>query len=229
MNVYALQTARMGSKSVLNKNTLKIKGKPLWLYNAENTIACNSINKTWISTDIPEIIKKWPWVIKRPENLCGDKASHYDTILHGLNYIEAFHKQTVDVLVILLGNNNGADAFDIEMSIDMLRNDPKASSVMSVGKYNMFNPFRAYKKTNKYANTYVDQKVTKNSTKSNHNDKNAYGDVYFFNGSFWICRREAIIKNNGLLPFPWLGKNILMYEQNPQIMEVDAEWQLALL
>lgn len=229
MNIYALQTVRMGSKSVPNKNLIEIDGLPLWSHNAQNAADCELIDRVYISTDIPQIHKSWYDSIKRPEHLCGDNASHYDTILHGLTFIEIDIEAKVDILVILLGNNIGAYCPDLECAIRGLIKNKKADSVMSVGKYNMFNPYRAYKFDKGFAQTYVDQKIIKKSAKSNHNDKNAYGDTYFFNGSFWICRREAIINSNGLLPFPWLGKNILMYEQEPDIMEVDAEWQLKLM
>ena len=229
MNIYALQTARKGSKSVPNKNILAVNGHQLWTHNARAANNCDLIKKTYISTDIQQIHEIWNKTIKRPKHLCGDNGSHYETILHGLNYIENDIKDKVDILVILLGNNNGATKKDLKGAINALIKDPKADSIMSIGKYNMFNPYRAYKYKDGYAQTYVDQKITKKATKSNHNDKNAYGDTYFFNGSFWICRREAIINNNGLLPFPWIGKNILMWEQDASIMEVDAEWQLKLM
>jgi CMP-N-acetylneuraminic acid synthetase len=229
MNIAALQTVRMGSKSVPNKNLTLIDDSPLWSYNAMYARECKLITDLYISTDILSIHKSGYKTIKRPENLCGDDASHYDVILHGLQNIDQRMHCEVEILVILLGNNNGAYEPDLTCAIKSLINNPKADSIMSVGKYNMFNPYRAYKYSKGYADTYVDQKTTKKATKANHNDKNAYGDAYFFNGSFWICRREAIIKNNGLLPFPWLGKKILMYEQEPDIMEIDAFWQIKLL
>jgi len=229
MNIYALQTVRKGSKSVPNKNLMTINGIPLWLYNASNARHCKLIKDVYITTDIYDIHACWSSTIDRPKHLCGDNASHYNTILHGLNYIEMEIHDKVDILVILLGNNNGASKEDLKGAINALIKNPKADSIMSVGNYNMFNPFRAYKLKDGFAQTYVNQRTIKKATKSNHNDKNAYGDTYFFNGSFWICRRKAIINNKGLLPFPWLGKNILMWEQEPDIMEVDAEWQLKLM
>jgi len=229
MVIYSLQTARGGSKSVINKNMLNIEGKPLYKWNNDYSNQCPEIKKTFITTDIPDIIKNEKNVIIRPKELCGDHSSHYDTIIHGLKEIESIENVSVDILVVLLGNNRGAYTQDLSVAIKMLTNDTKADSIMSVGNYTMFNPYRAYKYNNGYVDTYIDQKITKKAVKSNHNNKDAYGEVYFFNGSFWVCRREAIIKNKGLLPFPWLGNNILIYEQEPYIMEIDSKWQITLL
>jgi len=236
MNIVALQTARAGSKSVPNKNLYMVKGKPLFLYNCENAKGSKLINDIYISTNDEEIksiafADRDLKIINRPESLCQDDSSHYDTILHGLNYIERDQGKKVDILVILLGNSMGTFTNNIDSAIDILKNDPKLDSVCSISRYNMYNPYRAFKIVDNKLDTVVHNGHIKklHSKKLNKNDKDAFGDVYFFNGSFWICRRETIIKNKGLLPFPWLGKNIYPYIQDEGIMEVDAYWQLKLL
>jgi hypothetical protein len=93
----------------------------------------------------------------------------------------------------------------------------------------MFNPFRAYEIRNGCLTTIVPQGLIQEKAKmKNINDKDSAGDIYFFNGSFWICRRETLVKNEGLLPFPWLGTRIRALVQE-DVMEIDAEWQLKCL
>ena len=233
MNIYALQTARGGSKSVPKKNVAHVKGIPLFLHNVIHSKNVKSIKDVYISTDM-EFIKEHSEVygykiIDRPEDLKGDHASHYDTILHGLENIETQINDKVDILVVLLGNSIGAFSKDLENAIDMLVQNKEADSVQSVSQYNMYNPFRAYTEKDGYLNTILPQEFIKEYSKlKNINDRNAAGETFYFNGSFWVIKREALIKNDGLLPFPWLGKNILPYVQD-NYMEVDAPWQLAYL
>jgi len=231
MNIYALQTARNGSKSVPNKNLLEIGGKPLykWNYDYAKKLEPTLIQKTFISTDIPEILNKHNNSFKRPAHLCKCDSSHYETILHGLFTIENIIQKKVDILVILLGNNRGAYPVDLSTGIQSLKNNVGYDSAMSVGKFNMFNPYRAYKikEPSKSLETYIDQNQYPDI--NNLNDKDAYGDVHFFNGSFWICRRECILKNKGLEPFSWLGDSIMPIVQDSKIMELDAPWQTPII
>ena len=233
MNIFALQTARGGSKSVPNKNIANVKGIPLYLHNVLHAKNSKYIKNVYISTDI-EVIQKQASIynyntIVRPEELAGDQASHYDTILHGLNSIEVDINDKVDYLVVLLGNSIGAFSEDLDNAIELLLNNNDADSVQSVSEYNMYNPFRAYKNDDGLLTTYLPQKFIKENTKLNNiNDRSAAGSIYFFNGSFWVIKRDALVNGEGLLPFPWLGNKILPYVQD-NYMEVDAMWQLSYL
>lgn len=234
MNIAALQTARAGSKSVNNKNIMLVNNQPLFLFNVKAAKKSKYIEDIFVSTDC-ETIKELSYIygyhiIDRPNNLCTDDASHYDTILHGLLEIEHNLGTKIDILIILLGNSRGATKEDIDNAIELLIRDSNADSVESVSELNMFNPFRAHKIiNNKYLNTIIPQDQYKiHSTNKDINDKNTLGSVYFFNGSFWICKRNSILNNNGLLPFPWLGSNIIPYIQQP-VFELDAEWQIKVI
>jgi CMP-N-acetylneuraminic acid synthetase len=235
MNIFALQTARDGSKSVLNKNLLTINGKQLYQHNVDFACSSQLIKRVYISTDIDEIINKHQnsdkiEIIRRPKYLCTATSPHHHAIMHGLTFIEKHNKCSVDILVILLGNNMGAYPTHLNNAINILTNNDQIDSCISVNKLNMFNPYRAFRiNHHDYLETHMDQKAIKLSTRKNHNDKNAYDDTYFFNGSFWACRRKAIIDNNGLLPFPWLGKKIKYIIQDDNVQELDAPWQIPVL
>ncbi|MFV8826465.1 cytidylyltransferase domain-containing protein [Alkalihalobacterium sp. APHAB7] len=233
MNIYALQTARGGSKSIKDKNITNVKGLPLYLHNVLNSQKCKSIKDVYVSTDIPFIKENAVYynykTIDRPDELSGDDASHHDTIIHGLNMIEDDIKEKVDILVVLLGNSIGAITSDLENAIQLITENPNCDSVQSVSEYNMYNPFRALRIVDGKLETIVSQDYIKEESKmKNVNDRRSAGNTYFFNGSFWIIRREAIVSYSGNLPFPWLGKNILPYRQD-NFMEVDDHWQLSYL
>lgn len=236
MNVYALQTARNGSESVPKKNILLRNDKPLYRYNFEAATNTFPVRGVFISTDIPEIIKEElpENVIKRPDYLCKNDSSHWETILHGMFEIESRRNERVDILIVLLGNNKGATPEDLGSAINYLRGHERVDSVMSMGEYNMFNPYRAYRgKRGSWVETLEtilpQEMIKEKAIEGTHNNKNAFGQTLFFNGSFWVCRREAILNNDGLYPFTWLGKNIMPLVQNSRIMELDAPWQLELI
>lgn len=234
--ICALQTTRSGSKSVPNKTLLEVDGKPLYRYNYDAAIHLTVIDHTFITSDVKQIEKEIPPEnnIIRPAELCTDHASHYDVIVHGLDEIENRLETKVNILVILLGNNCGATPQLLNESIQQLLNNESLDSCISVGKYNMFNPFRAYiadkLDKSKLQPVYHSRAgISFQKRGFGSNEKNAFGDIFFFNGTFWTCRTDAIRKNKGAPPFSWLGRNISYIEQSPHVMELDASWQVPIV
>tara|TARA_Y100000114_G_C11749318_1_gene323357 strand:+ start:708 stop:1406 length:699 start_codon:yes stop_codon:yes gene_type:complete len=219
--IVAISTARAGSKSVKNKNLLTVKGKSLFLHPIEKASKSRYISKIFCTTNDPEILKlknqKVFELIQRPEHLCTDKSSHHDVIKHAILYIEKLENTEIDYVVILLGNSLGASGKEIDEAIDLLgEND----SVVSVNEMNMFNPLRAWKIVDETCETFINDKSIEGP-----NDKNALGNVYFFNGNFWVIKKDAVFSKDGSSPFPWLGQKIKPYIQAKVDMEVDALWQ----
>jgi len=230
MGIYALQTARNGSISVPRKNIAQIRGKPLYRHNIDYINKSVFVEKIFTTTDIPSIIEEEDdsyEVIQGPVELYGDNAAHIATIQHGLLEIEKRTGEEVDILVIVFGNTLGARPQDVDAALSAMIQDETIDSCQSVSEYNMFTPIRAMKEDeNGFLTSIIDQKVIEEmSSDVDLNHRDAIGNAYFFNGSFWICRREAIMQNDGLLPFPWLGRKIKSIRQ-PTIMEIDAPWQL---
>lgn len=237
-NVFAIQTARAGSKSVVEKNKQIIHGMPLFLNNALFAKNSQYIKEVYITTDDADIkreaIEQHCKVINRSPELSTDSASHYDVIKDALLKIEAIEGVNVDYMVVLLGNNCHAYTTHLDMALEILDDIDSVDSVISVSKYNMFHPYRAYKQTSGgYLTSYIPQEIIRSDIENRTanlpaNDKNAFPSAYFFNGSFWIIRRSVFLRNNGIQPFPWLGTNIYSFVQPEGIMELDAPWQLPL-
>ena len=194
-SIVAIQTARKGSESVPLKNELLIDETPLFLYNLKSAKNCSLIDKVFMSTDIEQAEKYSESenfdIIQRPNNLSGSNDSHFDVIDHALGLIEKKLAHEVDIIVILLGNNRCAYPEDLEKGIKLLLTNNDLDSVISVGKYNMFNPLRAYRKTEKKSLTPIlGSNENYVMTDKDTNDKDILGDIYFFNGSFWIIRKN---------------------------------------
>ena len=228
-NVYALQTARKGSKSVVNKNIMDINGKPLFSHPIDKAIKSKLIKEVYISTDIALIIdnhkkRKYKTII-RPSHLCGDDSSHHDVMIHGLEYIEKENQEKVDYLVVLLGNSLGSPGSEIDEALKFLIENKEYDGLQTVSEFNMFNPFRAFSIKNDNLETCMSQKEIKDLALINNvNDKKSAGNVYFANGSFFICKRDVLLNKIGKLPYPWLGNKIKPWVQNVN-MEIDAYWQ----
>lgn len=227
--VFGILTAREGSKSVRNKNIIDVDGMPLFYHNVLEANKTKNIEKLYITTN-SEFIKNYDTsyeVIARPEYLCTDDASHHETMIHAIEAIEKKENCKADIVVILLGNANGATAYDLDKSIEILKSNNQFDSVLSISEFNMFNPFRAYRvDDNGLLDTIMSQEqIIKTSVNRNINDKKSAGNCYFFNGAFMVCRRDSILKKEGKLPFPWLGNNIYPYVMDV-VMELDAPWQV---
>lgn len=223
--IVAIQTARKGSKSVVDKNILPVNGLPLFLHSIARANSTDAIQKVYCSTDC-NVIKSHAArhnfnVIDRPDYLSGDSASHHDTMVHAILEIEKRENKEIDLVVFLLGNTISAKPEWLSACIHKLVVDKTIDSIQSVSKFNMFNPYRAYKiNSNDRLESFIDSSGIESA-----NDKNTAGDVWFNNGSFFICRRDIVLSKDGANPFPWLGYNILPFRESVK-MEVDAPWQL---
>lgn len=224
--ILVIQTARAGSKSVPNKNIAYVNEEKMLF----QIPLCKIIdNKTenidvCISTDCDTITKTYKHhelisIVERPEHLSQDNSSHHDAMIHALNEMEEINKTVYDFIVVLLGNSVGVDLSTIIESIDEIKKT-NSTGAMTVSKFNMFNPYRAFKIDNNEIKTHI-------SVPDNSNDKNCLGDVYFFNGSCFVCKRDVLLSKKGNNPFPWVGNKILPIVEEKPKMEVDDHWQLA--
>ena len=91
MNV-AILFGRKNSKSIKNKNILKIFSKEMFLYPLEAAKKTKFIDKIYVSSDSSYILKKAEQkgceIIFRPRHLCDDKALLENAIQHAVNYCQ---------------------------------------------------------------------------------------------------------------------------------------------
>ena len=106
MNILVVIPARGGSKGIPLKNIYPIKGKPLLEYAIESMLQSKVECTIAVSTDsekIADVARKHEEVviIKRPEDISGDKASTESALIHALDYMEKTHGETYDYIVTL--------------------------------------------------------------------------------------------------------------------------------
>ena len=231
MNIAILQTARAGSRSVTNKNTLIFNGIPLFLHNILNVKLSKHKIPVYLSTDIKNLdelsIEHDFSIIERPKHLAGSNSSHHDAMIHGIKVIEKIQNKQLDILIVILGNTISAWPEDIDSAIEILKENRDVDSTITVGKYNMFNPLRSLSISE---DGLIDRVVKRevlfsNIINENVNDKEVIGDVYYLNGSIMAMRRSAVMSSSEKLPFPWLGSKTMPIIQKSICMEIDDQWQ----
>ena len=102
MNV-ALLFGRKNSKSIKNKNILKIFSKEMFMYPIDAAKKSKFINKIYVSSDSNYILKKAHnegcEIIYRPKYLCNDKALLEDAIQHAVNYCQNKNNYLIKILL----------------------------------------------------------------------------------------------------------------------------------
>ena len=90
--IYAIITARGGSKGLPRKNILPLAGKPLIAYTIEAALQTGQIESCFVSTEDPEIreisIMYGAKIIDRPKSLATDYSLSQDVIRHTLECLQ---------------------------------------------------------------------------------------------------------------------------------------------
>ncbi|MDB4399313.1 acylneuraminate cytidylyltransferase family protein [Akkermansiaceae bacterium] len=136
-SILAIIPARKGSKRLVRKNTLPLKGKPVICWTIEEALKSKYLDEIIISTDDEEIIDlakgyegiSLPFV--RPATLATDTASSLDVILHTLKVYEEKDIE-FDYVMSLQPSSPLRKCIDIDNAIEELSSEFR--SVVSVCK-----------------------------------------------------------------------------------------------
>ncbi len=232
MNI-AILIGRAGSSGLPGKNTIPVLGRPLAEYPLMVAKQTKSIDRLYLSTDSPELIKLAngydAHIIDRPEYLCTNEALGEDAYVHAHNVI---NQETVregltpEIYVLLMANSPTVSSDQIEEGISALQIDPNLDSAVTVSCYNMWSPLRA-RRINK--NGLLDPFVpfeTFGDPKTLNCDRDSQGDVWFADMGVSIIRPKNLDNlEDGLLPQKWMGQNIYPIK-NVGGLDVDFDWQL---
>lgn len=225
-----LQTFRSGSRGVADKNMLVVGGKHLFEYNLAQLQKTPSIDIVCISTDY-KLSRDDCVLIPRPHELASNSASYLQVIRHAVRHMEEYQSKTADIIAVVFGNSVSAHAFDLEAAIKFLRRNEGFDSVQSVSPLTMYNPLKAYKMTDGVLECFIDKEQHERYLIPGvpPSDRDSTEKPYFFNGSFWICRRAVVFADDTSdLVYPWLGKKVKGWVQ-PFCFDVDEPFQLDLL
>ena len=229
MNV-AILFGRKNSRSIKNKNIIKVFSKPMFMYPIHAAKKVKEIKKIYVSSDSNFILSKSKKIgceiIKRPKSLCANKALLEDAIQHAVNYCQKENNNKIENFIILLCNSICVKHTDIIKGLKIIKKTKKFDSITTVSKFNNFSPVRSKKiKGNKLLN-YIPNKALKRFTPlSCDRDKSVHS--YFCTQSFTISRAKSLknMKNNPF-PFNWMSNKISFIKQDFCVGDIDFPWQL---
>jgi CMP-N,N'-diacetyllegionaminic acid synthase len=195
--ILAVVPARAGSKGLRNKNSMILKGKPLFVYPLEALKNSKYIDKIVLSTDSKKIIKiskKCGQFIffKRPKKISMDSSSTFQVLDHALNFFSKKNdfydyiicleptspfttSQDIDLVIKKVTKN---DTYDSAVSISFLEKY-HPNFIFKVNKKKIINPFEKKQKYN-----YRRQQISK---------------LYHLDGSLYFAHVNSFYKNKGFV------------------------------
>jgi CMP-N-acetylneuraminic acid synthetase len=191
--VFALITARGGSKGLPGKNLRPLRGKSLVAWSVAAARACRSLDETWVSTDdlaIARAATKAGGIVPflRPKRLAGDEASIFEVLKHGVaEYINARGK-VPDIVVLLQASSPLRRASDITKTVNAVKNGADSAQTVCLDEAH---PLHKYFLKNGRMIPVLPE--TKRSSRRQDDPK-----VYRPNGAVYAARTEVLFKTGTL-------------------------------
>jgi len=198
--------ARGGSKTIKNKNRIKINGVPLIKYSLMHASFCKKINKIFVTSDDDKILNLCNnyncEVIKRPKNISSDSATLEEVLSHTISFMKK-KKLFADNIVLLQPTSPIRFSDDISKAINYYEKKRLDSLFSYVNFHSLF-----WKKRGKKLS------AINYSPKKRQNRQNM-PDYLIENGSIYIFKTKLFSKYNSRL-FGKIGgyemKKICIYE-----------------
>lgn len=203
MRHVAIIPARAGSKSIINKNLIKLNDKETLVDRAVRIAKEAKIfNKIIITTDIPCVIDSYKDdkrvdVRIRPEHLCSDESRMYDTVKDCIETYSLNHW-----IWLLQPTSPFRTAYQMR-AIKPLVNSGAFKSFISVVDVGANHPNRVYKIKNKKLFPII---------KTNFDNKQELPELYIRNGLYYIFKPEELLKHQSFYITPSYGIVFDRYE-----------------
>lgn len=157
--VLAIIPARAGSKGIPSKNIKNIAGEPLINWTIRQALKSKLVDKVIVSTDgetIADIAKdagaEVPFL--RPAEYAQDSSPTSDVVIHTLSFYEE-HGIYYDMVAILEPTSPLRKSSDIDRGIKMLRDNPNAYTLVSLGEVHTEHPLIIKKIDEEYIVPYM--------------------------------------------------------------------------
>ena len=155
MNIVVLIPARSGSKSLKNKNILKLKGIPLIAHSIKFAIKIPNVKKVFVSTDskrIKAISKKYNAEVPflRPKKYSKDNSKDLDVFKHFLKWYRINYKKEIDLLIHFRPTIPFRSLNVVNSAINLFKKNKNYDSLRSF-KQSEFSPYKMWKKSGNLA------------------------------------------------------------------------------
>ena len=191
----AIIPARSGSKSIKNKNIIKLGGKPLIAWSIESCFKSKQISKVYISTDskkYAKIAKQFGPVeiLFRPKKISDDFSTDYQMIKHAIEKIDYDYDYIAHIRpttpIRKISELNAAIKSFINSKFTSLRSVHEMSETsyktFEITKKKFLKPLKSIKKNIDYLNR----------------PRQNFPKTYQANGTIDIYRKNFILKNKKL-------------------------------
>lgn len=215
MRILCVIPARGGSKSIPRKNISLLNGRPLIDYSIKYANKCPIINKVIVSTDDREIANialncgaEIPFM--RPDYIATDATQDYPVIKHALDYFDSI-KEYYDIFVLLRPTSPLRPDGLIEKALEIIKQNPSASSVRSVAVATE-HPYRMWVKNGKSIQGLLES----NELNEPYNLPRQILPEYFFQtGDIEVVTRETLL--NGSIS----GQNVMPLVIENNFIDID--------
>ena len=189
MNFLGIIPARAGSKSIKNKNIVKLNGKPLIYYTIKAAKRSILSDNFIVSTDDPQIIKickelKVKYFYKRPSKLSSDKTTAIELLKYLVKDLEQ-KKFKFKNIVYLQPTSPFRNSLTLNKAIETYKKNLNIDSLISVSEVESYHPARM-KFMNKN-NMLLDNHYTEKKEGSN---KQALKKMYIRNRAIYIFKKK---------------------------------------
>ena len=214
--VIAIIPARSGSKSIKNKNIIKIKGKPMIEYTIEYAKKSKLVDQIIVSTDSQKYLNKirkynLTYEILRKKQLSKDLTQDFPVVKDALIKSELFFNEKFDYIILLRPTSPFREKNLIENSLKLLTSKKKASSVRAMQKAKQ-HPYRQWK----FMNNKIFVKSILLKVKEPFNlPRQRLPQFFFQTGEIETIRRSTILKGS------ISGKYVLPLIIKKQSVDVD--------
>ena len=217
--IAALIPARSGSKSIKNKNIIKLGNHPLIAYSIQAALLCKEIRDVYVTTDSKKIADiannygaKTPFL--RPENISQDTSLDIDFFKHFINFLKSKNRNIPELIVHLSPTVPFREKNIISKAIKYLLAHPKATSLRSVSKINL-TPYKIFKEDKYYLKGFF-----KNIKSEYYNfPRQNFPDTFLPNG------HVDIIKTKFIRPYNLHGGKILSFKTK-NVIDIDTKEDL---
>ena len=223
--IYVLIPARGGSKSIKDKNIVKIKKKELIYFTIQTAKKLKKISKIVVSTDSKKIAKvaklygaEVPFI--RPKKYSKDNSTDLQVFKHYINWLKKNNMTIPKIIIHLRVTTPFRNANIVNKAINIILKNKNISSLRSVRK-SIFSPYKMWFVENKKAIPVLKNKKKELHSASRQSLKSSYDHIGYVD----ILRVKKTIYKNSMV-----GKNVypflLNVAQLKKYIDIDTKYDL---
>jgi N-acylneuraminate cytidylyltransferase len=192
-NIVCIIPARGGSKGIPGKNILNIAGKPLIAWSIEQARSSKYLNgNVYVTSNCDEILdislKHGANIIKRPEDISGDKATSESALVHALGEIGKIVKD-IELVVFLQATSPLREDKDIDNAIETVIEKGYDSLFSAIELHDFF--IWTYDNSNNLKSLNYDYR--------NRKRRQDVKEQYVENGSIYVFKPEILLRDGNRL------------------------------